>query len=501
MTSSQGDQHPTFSKESSLTTDPPVRTTAVFRKQPAIFSQLGRATSYTSNGDSFSTTSKPSYYQLAAWDEARRKEPLIKRSLDIITLAILSKIGPYSHPDSQIDEFVQANLENKLSRWIKDLTTSLLWSGMGVSEILWQLKQGPNGTQVWIEDMVNYHPLQVNILLNQYGRVKDGEPVANSSLKSGIWVPVPMQSNVKKNAEYMGNLIRLPKGKRVYLTLGGEGNNPFGKSILESVFPYHLFKEAFREMMTVALDRYGTPLIYAIVPPLDTKETVEEPDGRIRAKTLQELTAEQMQNLSAESALVFTQISKDQPVQVEALTTGNNFSDSFERAIDLCDRNILVGMGVPNLLIRDNSNTLGTSGASDSQAELFDNLIGSYYDLILQPFLEQAILQLIQYNFDPRKNPGAFHPGTIKKRPTRIAELEVTVKAIKELTELQFLSPYNELDFNYVRDLLHLPERAPEPKPKEPVVAVTALSSQEKNPTQTKKKTGSKPLPETKSGI
>ncbi len=51
--------------DSQLRTDPSNIARSVFRRQPSL-SQIGRVTSYTSIGDTFSITRKPTYYQLAA---------------------------------------------------------------------------------------------------------------------------------------------------------------------------------------------------------------------------------------------------------------------------------------------------------------------------------------------------------------------------------------------------------------------------------------------------
>ncbi|MBD2201562.1 hypothetical protein H6G33_09405 [Calothrix sp. FACHB-1219] len=458
------DLHPTEGNISVIPTDPPSNTTAIFRKQPLVYSQLGRATSYNSNGEEFSFSTKPSYYQLAAWDSVRRKEPIIKQGLEYIIQALIARIGSYSHPDPEIDDFVQANIQDNIKKWIIEIATPSLWCGYGVSEINWQKKIGPNETpQVWVDSLINYHPLQVYLHLNDFGVVKDGDKVTHSPFKSGVWVPAPYpllnSRYYSSKREILGNLVRLPKSKRVYITLNGEGNNPYGKSILEPVLPYHYFKEAYRDMLTVALDRYGTPLIYVVVPPVDTRETVEEPDGTIRPKTLHEVTTEEMQNLSGETALVFTQISKDQPIKVEAITTGNNFSDSFNQAIELCDNNMMMGLGIPNLLMRDNSNRLGSGGASERQLELFNTFVSSLFDSIVQPFTNQLCAQLIQYNFDPRRNPKAYLSGSIQKRPTRNSELKTLIEAIDSLSNLGFINPSNEIDFKHVRELVEFPDR------------------------------------------
>jgi hypothetical protein len=462
------DLHPTEGNISTLPTSPPVATTAVYRKRPLIGSQLGMATSYSPSGEGFVLTRKPSYYQLSVWDEARRKEPVIKQGIEYIVQSLLAKIGSYSHPDKKIDAFVQANIVTSLPLWVKDIAESMLWSGFGVSEINWVQKKGPGLIpQIWVDSLINYHPLQIYLEPNDYGLIKDGEKITNCAYKSGIWVPAPpahinVKSRRSKKREYNGNLVRLPLSKRIYMTLGGEGNNIYGRSILESIISYHFFKEAFRDMLTTALDRYGTPLIYAIVPPMNTDKEVINPDGSSREMTLHELTAEELKNLSSESALVFTQISKDQPIKLEALTTGNNFSTAFTDAMEMCDYNMQMGIGIPNLLMKDNSSKLGSGGASEKQLELYDTFISSLFDLIVAPFIKQLCSQLIQYNFDARTNPLAYDCGIVQKKPTKTTELKVVVGAVESLTRMGYINPFNSLDFHYVRDLIGLPARDPD---------------------------------------
>lgn len=464
------DLHPTEGNISTLPTSPPVSTTAIYRKRPLVGSQLGMATSYTPTGESFVLTRKPSHYQLSIWDEARRKEPVIKQGLEYIVQALLAKLGSYSHPDARIDDFVQANLSSNLNVWIKDLTESVLWSGFGVSEINWVQKKGPGMIpQIWADGLINYHPLQVYLEPNDYGIIKDGDKITNCTYRSGVWVPAPAahinpKKRLSKKREYNGDLVRLPLSKRIYLTLGGEGNSIYGRSTLEPVISYHFFKEAFRDMLTTALDRYGTPLIYAIVPPVNTDKQTSNPDGSIREMTLHELTVEELKNLSSESALVFTQVSKDQPVKLEALTTGNNFSTAFTDAMEMCDYNMMLGLGIPNLLMKDNSSKLGSGGASEKQLELFDSFISSLFDLIVNPFVKQLCSQLIQYNFDARSNPKAYDCGTITKRPTKNTELKVVTEAIEALTRMGYINPFNDLDFKYVRDVVGLPTRKADKK-------------------------------------
>jgi hypothetical protein len=129
----------------------------------------------------------------------------------------------------------------------------------------------------------------------------------------------------------------------------------------------------------------------------------------------------------------------------------------------MCDHNILHGLGIPNLLIKDQNSSLGSGGASERQLEMFDAFTSAVFDLAVGAFVDQVVLQLIQYNFDAQRNPLAYQAGTVQKKPTKISELEAVVKSIESLTQLGFINPANEIDFKHVRELISLPVRKPDP--------------------------------------
>jgi hypothetical protein len=458
------DLHPTQGNISTLETKPPVNTSAVYRRQPAAFRQLGFARSYTPNeqADNYFPTYKPNYYQLVALDSLREKEPIVKQGLEYIESAVISRLGNYSHPSNQIDDFVQANIETKFKKWVRDALRTVLWSGYSVQENIWMQKIGKNGEiQTWIDDLISFHPLQVTLVPNDYGIIKDGEQVYDKVYKSGVWVPLPphkvSQLAKSKNTDTVGSLVRLPRSKRVYMAYRSEATNLYGKSLINACLYWYLYKHAFVEILFKASMRYATPLIYVKVPPTATDEMVTEPDGEVRPKSMQEKVTEMLQDgVENESALVFTQISKDQPVEVGALTTGNNFSDSFINAIDLCDDNMRAILGLPNLIMKDNIGGLGSGGTSERQIEQFNKMIASLFDFVIEHILNQAILQLIQYNFDARVIPEALHPGIIQCKPARDTELKTILDGIKNLFEPYQLNK-TEAERNYIKDLLGFP--------------------------------------------
>lgn len=455
------DRPPSQDKISTLPTQPPLITTPVYRSRPGVLAQLGRALAYTSIGEQFVVAGKPSTYQLAAWDEARHKEPVIQNGISTIVRVVTKKIGQYLHEDPEIADYVNANLENGLIRWIQEMTHNLLWAGYGGSEILWRYKIGPDGQlQTWLEDCVSYHPSQIYFVTNDNGRLTHGERISTAAYRSGVWVPIPTQSRKRPKGEVYGSMVRLPRSKCFHSRLCSEGSNVYGQSLLTPVLKYHLFKEAFRDMMTTALDRYGTPLFYIKVPNSLTQETTEDPSGEVRPLSIREQVIQEIENLGSESVLVLTQTDKqNQPVEIGTITSSNNFADSFTQAIDLCDKNMMLGMNIPNLLVLDSTSALGSSGASERQLEVFDIYVSYIFDQVVGDFVNQVIRQLIHYNFDVRVRPSAIHPGRIEKRPLRVADLGVMADVINKMTEIGFVNSANKKDFAWARDVLGMPPR------------------------------------------
>jgi hypothetical protein len=431
------------------------------RSQPSTYSQLGYATSYTSNGDVFLRAHKPTHYDLAAWDSARRNESVIKQALEYIVNAVLGRLENYYHPNSQINDFVSENVEGKLKKWCREFLEPLLWSGFAVDEILWEYRIGPNGIpQTWLKDCVNYHPLHVYLVPNDYGTIEDGADVFGSPYKSGVWVPMPSHqlSLPTGKADRVGNLVRLSKSKRIYGAYKGETNSLYGRPIVDnSVVKWHLFKQVFLDMLTTALGRYGTPLVYIKVPPHDSKESTTDPDGTVRLKTMQEMTQEQLENLDNDTALVFTQLSKDQPVEIGALTTGNNFASAFNDGIELCDDNMRGSLSIPNLIMKHKVAGLGSGGAAETQLQMFNLFIEGVADYVISPIVNQAIFQLIQFNYDPRLVKDANKAGSIKLKPARFTDLKVILDGIKDLAAENELIE-TEADKKYVKSLLGFPD-------------------------------------------
>ena len=451
------DQHPTGGKESGLSTVPPVGTSALIRRQPRKMGMLGRATPLISTGETFHTRRRTDPGLLAAYDYARTNEPVFKEALNMIASSVAAMAGPFTHSHPMIEEFVAANLKGGVKKWLKDLTYQSLWSGHGLGEAIWCGKVGPKGeAQTWLTDMITYHPTEVRYVVNASGMLTHGEKVPNTTPigmdfnQTGVWVPKPMDPSTAS----IGGWVRLNKGKFCHTVHEGMRNNPEGESMLTAVFEYHLFKRSILDLMMVALDRYGTPIVYAIVP---IQQSDEQHPTEDRPMFYHEVVARELSEMRSEVGLVLTQLSVDQPVKLEALTTGSNFASAFTDAINMCDLQMMTGLNIPNLIMRDTNSGLGSGQSSERQVEMYHHFITGIYQRVTQDFLSSVVAQLIQYNFDPRVVREAYEYGDLPQLPIRWSETKVLVDAIAMMTDKGYINSSDDVDNNHVRDLLSFP--------------------------------------------
>jgi len=423
--------------------------------------QLGRATPYSSlDGETFTTCVQPNRQKLALCDYALKEEPIFFDGVQKMTHFVRAKLGEFYHEDETITEFIRANTI-KLKSWLSEITFSLLWSGRGDSEIVYKRCKSTytsNPFEIWIDKIVNFHPLDVYFVFDEFNCLSHGKKSPNKQYQSGIWVPAPLsfRETYDLNKDYDGHRVRLPESKVWHTAINSYGNNSTGLSQFESGIKFFLYKQLFLEMNSTALDRYGNPLIYAVVPPGNTDQVIKEPDGSVRYKSYHQVVTEILEDLGGKSSIVLTQVDKDHPVKLDSLTTGNNFSGAFDSAIKLREDNMMIAMGIPNLILKDNNNGLGTGGAAERQMEAFLLLIDSIYDTVMTDFMH-VIKYLIEWNFPPEMHKGKF--GVFNSKILRVSELNVLGNITDKLLDKGVLDTNDPDDNNWIRETFGIPTR------------------------------------------
>ncbi len=386
--------------------------------------------------------------KLIEYERASRTDETVGSGIEFMKLALIASIRDYYHPDPEIKEFVRKSLDEMTGTAayaIGELAESALIFGYSVSEILWKLVDG----KIQIDELMNYHPASIIIWPTAQGRLLDRHPLDNPFYippagisHCGIW-----QLGLD-GATYN----HLPLNKVCLVTHGKRSGIYTGTSAIQRIYKNWKLKDIVLEMYNVALDRYGTPVTYAIVPAGMTPDMVTDPNtGKLRNKTIREAAEEALANMHRGTSLVFQRPSMQDDVKVDALTTGNNFGSVFLDAINYYNKAIYRGLLIPQLLLEEGSAGLSNPGAIHWQ--VFKLMIQAFAKEIIEPFCEQVIGRMIQYNFKDTR------PGQFIVEPFDPAVSSILATVFDKLVKNGYLNPGDQDDLNEVRELFGLPTK------------------------------------------
>lgn len=401
--------------------------------------QVGSAIPYTSYN-------RPLNERLEIYENTYKYEPIILQGVDIIIDALLATLGDIEHPDKDIQEFCRNSLKRYSNCYhssyiekIREACKVTLWSGFSVTESLLEISEG----QIVPKDFITYHPSSLIIRTNKSGLLTENETsYEGPHYKSGIY-----QTTTTRYHE-----VQLPMWKVALLTYNKEFNNYYGTSIVESSYRWHVLKEAFVDMMTTTLDRYGNPSTFITVPVGSTNQVRTNPvTGEQIILSVQEHLEEQLKNYdnmkSNNIVLPFTENS-NRP-QATILAGSNNFGTVYQDAIRYCEEQITRNLKIPfNLLSGFNID----DGQSERQIEMFNRVIISLYQTLVVPFVNQTLHRAVLFNFNRE---AAKVPPRLPLRKTTRPEARVALmQMIKGLTETGYFNPTNAEDWSSVREMV-----------------------------------------------
>lgn len=407
--------------------------------------QIGGNTANLSPGAGRPITRKlVEFEQLALYDTS------ISFGLFVLIDTLLASLGEIEHPDPEIQDFCRENIsrmggveENSTSMYksLFKMIHSTMWSGFSVTESLFKVEEG----SLWIDDFVTYHPATIILRPNKKGRMVEGEQSIDM-YKSGIW-----------QATDEGDKL-LPMWKTIRLSKSEMYGNHYGISALESAYKWTVLKDALLDMMAVALDRFGNPVV-AITFPLHASNQVEvDPEtGEERILTTQELLEKQIltnQFSGGGNVLLLPQLDKDMKPTAQVLTTGNNVGSTFLDAINNCDREVSKSLLIPYGLF---SNDKISGDSSESQMEVFNRIVKAMYREFVQPILGQSFHRLIKLNFN--RESAKIAPRMPLKQTYRAEDRTALLQIVVGLTNTGYFNPTDESDWSMVRQMVDASDR------------------------------------------
>lgn len=347
-----------------------------------------------------------------------------------LTLCALSYLGEYTHPDEKISGFVRECFEEmngSLLLACEDIL-SAVWAGYSVTEIVWR----PAGLNLKIDYLATYHPSTITFKVYSNGQLKEIEQ--------------------KNTYQAMGQ--PLPPEKCVVFSYRKRFGSYYGKSAFKPIRKNWLLKDAILKMWAKALDKFGTPLLVALVP----DGNIVDPETKEEISQL-EYAVKLLGNLQHGTSLALAAggsrtAGQAQVPDVKALVTGGSgVGSAFNLAISYLNKMICRGLLVPSLLFDEGARS-GSLALGTSHFYSFLLMVKAIFLQLKEVLLDQLVGRLIDYNFGPQKNYGDF-----TEQPPGPDELEAWAKIFESLVNSGAMSMEEEEDFQYARKKIGLPPR------------------------------------------
>lgn len=444
---------------------------------PAIFNQFYK---FIQNP---STVSVDTFKRMIDTDDT------IGSGIDFLTSCLVARIGRYEHPNKEIEQWMNKALD-KIKGGFSSVCKEMLsatWAGFSVSEKVWA-NEGEFGFV--IKKLVPLPPSTIMFETERSGELTNdgilqyqaGLNPGQYSFGSGLFgfsngsqTRTYQNDPMAKFGDYpfplrTGNLatyqtIRIPVGKCVHFSMNGQGSfgNPYGRSVLRRAYKWYVMKDAFLQMLAVALDRKGTPLTVVFADSTaqirDTRAANAAGGGNMRGKNVtvrpDEAAAEAFANVHNDSMIVLPG-KKSQIYDIETISQQSNASDFIE-SIQLCDRGILRAMLIPSLIFTNGDGT-GSYALGQEHAKTFDKILDSNIDPLVDCILNQIVKHLLAFNF-PVSTWADEGLGSFARSELSIDEIAREIDVFEKAINMGIVDPTDLKDLNAMRDKIRMPPR------------------------------------------
>ncbi len=454
---------------------------------PALFNQFYK---YIQN---------PSSVSVETFKRMVDTDDTIGSGIDFLTTCLSARLGKYNHPNPTASDLVNKALQKIDGGWqnsVKEML-SATWAGFMVAEKVWandpmgfvikKLVTLPPSTILFETDRVgdlthdgilqyqrNYNPALMGTgpsylfgFLGGSGSFMPGSGHVRSDPFAKLGdLPFPLRT--ANTYSYLS--IRIPKIKCVHYAFDAQGKfgNPYGRSLLRRAYKYYVLEDAILQMMTVALDRKGTPLTIVYADPnatlMDSSKSqagtnYQGQDIGIRG----DIAAMQaFKNIHNDSTIILPG-KKGQIFETDFVEQHSNASD-FILALEYCKKGKMRALLLPSLVFTSGDGS-GSFALGQEHARTFDKLCDGILSGFKQTLLEQVVYELLAYNL-PREEWEKDGLGEFSKRELTQEEKDKELTALKTAYDMGGVDMDDLDDLNHVRSIVGLKARAtPVPKP------------------------------------
>lgn len=400
------------------------------------------------------TIRRPLLAQIRLYERMWRQDITVKSALQSRTQWLLGTIGEVEHPDKEIADFLNHNLEEMQQtngRAWKDvlevIQETTYWSGFSASEVMFDLKFG----SLYLSDVLTYHPSSIIIHTNKDGRLTHGEPTIDGVRKSGIW----QLATGPQTRE-----VHLDLWKVVHLANESDFGNYYGRSLISASYKWHRLKEALIDMMAANLDKAGNKMIWIRMPSYPTQEIRIDPTtGDEEFINSLELVRDQFEEAEGIPEVVFLPYQQsDIKPEVGSEVLQEQVGDLFIKAIEYADHQSIKHI-MPSFLLSGSFYDEGRANPvkNERQIELFTNSIDLDRARLCNALIRKILQPLIEWNFNRSSTKVA--PSFSRVYSDRSEDRVATMQMIKGLIESAVLNPRNAEDYRKIMQMLRLGSR------------------------------------------
>ncbi len=411
----------------------------------------------------------------------------IGSGIDFLTTCLASRIGRYVHPNEEITEWVNRALESIEGGWVASIKELLgaTWAGFSVQEKVWandpemgfivkKLISMPPSTILFetertgeltndgiLQYQRNYNPANAAYGSGSMFGFSGGAGAGRNDPFARLGdMPFPMRTG--NSYSYLS--IRIPKMKCIHYAFDAQGKfgNPYGRSLLRRAYKWYVMKDAFIQMLSVALDRKGTALTVVFADPNTTvgDDSKINPGTNPRGQGGKGIRADEaarraFANVHNDSTIILPG-KKGQIYDLEFVPQASNAAD-FISAIDLCNKSILRALLVPSLIFGNGDGT-GSYSLGQEHAKTFDKILDGILAGFLDTLLNQFIRQLLAFNF-PIETWREDGVGTFSKSEMSPEEIAKEMAVIESAVTIGAVDMNSLEDLNIIRDKIRFPAR------------------------------------------
>ena len=444
---------------------------------PALFNQF------------YKFVQNPSSVSVETFKRMIDTDDTIGSGVDFLTTCLAARLGRYVHPDKEITEHVNKALAAVDGGFAKNFKTilSAAWAGFFVGEkvyandtalgfipkkivplppstILFETERtGELTADGILQYQRNFNPYLLGRGVGFFGGVGTAGYAEGGGNRPDVFAKLgdlPFPLRTANSFNYLS--IRIPRQKCIHYSFDAQGQfmNPYGRSLLRRCYKYYVMKDAFLQMLSVALDRKGTPLTIIYYDPnapiynpqqvQSGQPVVGNPKAAIHPGEAAKAAFKNVHN----DSVIYLPGKEGEIYNVKELQQASNTQD-FIAALDFCNKSILRALLIPALIFGDGS---GGYALGDIHKQTFEKVLDGINAGSEDVLLQQWVRDILVLNF-PKSRWEKDGLGSFSKREMTQDEIQKVMETFEKGISSGIIDQSDLNDLNKMRDSIGFEER------------------------------------------